>query len=70
MWPAIRKQQYLRRWLMSDNDMFEKVQRLYIEKYQSKNTVPIPRKSFLRPVGMKKCSCGIIQSVRNCIFRS
>lgn len=44
MWPAIRKQQYLRRWLMSDNDMFEKVQRLYIEKYQSKNTVPIPRK--------------------------
>lgn len=24
MWPAIRKQQYLRRWLMSDNDMFEK----------------------------------------------
>lgn len=47
MWPAIRKQQYLRRWLMSDNDMFEKVQRLYIEKYQSKNTVPIPRKKFL-----------------------
>lgn len=47
MWPAIRKQQYLRRWLMSDNDMFEKVQRLYIEKYQSKSTIPIPRKKFL-----------------------
>lgn len=32
---------------MSDNDMFEKVQRLYIEKYQSKSTIPIPRKKFL-----------------------
>ena len=47
VWPVIRKQQYLRRWLMSDNDMLEKVQRLYIEKYQSKSTVPIPRKKFL-----------------------
>ncbi len=32
---------------MSNTDMFEKVQQLYIEKYQKKITTPIPRKKFL-----------------------